>query len=87
MEKRGSDDDDRQELIDAEFESMVANLNLNQDTGSTYLDELVAREREIPQYRQVPQIPRHPRNIFQSIVHSVKRWFNNTDNDGDGAVV
>lgn len=43
--------DDEAELINAEFESIVSHLNLDQSTGTTYLDELDARaeaERFIP---------------------------------------
>lgn len=35
--------DDETELINAEFDSIVSQLNLDQSTGSTYLDELDAR--------------------------------------------
>ena len=87
MDKRNSDDD-QQELIDAEFESMVAGLNLNQDTGSTYLDEITARDNEVPEYMKVPKLPRNPRNIFLNIKQGFRNWFHRTgDADDDGAVI
>lgn len=37
---RPVDDSDDSELIDAEFDSIVSSLSLDQSTGSTYLDQL-----------------------------------------------
>ena len=36
----GANDDDEMELINAEFESMVAGLSLDESSPRTYLDEL-----------------------------------------------
>lgn len=90
----GRDEDDT-ELINAEFESMVAGLSLDQSSPRTYLDELDEIEREEADsinseqafYAQVQgeRIPLHLKlnRMFQGF----KKWWNseNRDEGEDGA--
>lgn len=82
-------DDDEMDLINAEFESMVADLNLDQSSPRTYLDELEdAHEAEsyIP-----PLPPRAPRNLHQRTIGffaSIRNWWDKRgDDESDGAVI
>lgn len=91
MAKRGSDDDE-QDLINAEFESLVSGLNLDQSSPSTYLDELDAIEES--ESFKAPQIPKkkiNRRNLadaFNSARASFEKWKSNRGgHDGDGAVL
>jgi hypothetical protein len=83
------DPDDEQELINAEFESMVSGLNLDQSSPRTYLDDLEEIDRANSQELYTP--PRIKRGLHGSLTHlieSVKRWWKKPDSgDGDGAVV
>jgi hypothetical protein len=93
MSKRRSgheseDSFDDKELIDAEFQSMVEGLSLDESAPTTFLDELDAihrSERFTP-----PAIPK------KSFIHQVKdalnamvRWKNNRNNQhpDDGATL
>jgi hypothetical protein len=83
-ERRG---DDEMDLINAEFESMVAGLNLDQSTPRTYLDDLDDLEREEADalHRANRAVP-HSRNSFISIFGAINRWWNRKGNDeSDGA--
>lgn len=95
--QHGDDENDEMELINAEFESMVAGLSLDESSPRTYLDELDEIEREEADslnseralYSEVAneKIPLHLKlNYF---ISTVKRWWNGGNrNDGeDGARV
>ena len=81
--------DDEMDLINAEFEAMVAGLNLDQSSPRTYLDEL--EEAQNISGLNPPLPPRTSRNLNQGVLNifsSIKRWWSNRGNDeGDGAVV
>ncbi len=81
--------DDEMELINAEFESMVADLNLDQSSPRTYLDgldEIAKAERS-----EIYNPPAVKRGLHGTILHlqeSIKRWWNKPPrDDSDGAVV
>jgi hypothetical protein len=84
---QGSDpfDDD---LIKAEFESMVEGLRLDESAPTTYLDELdkfVDDNRFVP-----PAIPkRRLRDQIREARESFTRWKNNRQNfrDDDGSAI
>ena len=85
-------DDDEMELINAEFESMVADLNLDQSTPRTYLDDLDdLAEHEKYEQKAMYLPPRNRRGLHGSIQYlkkSIKRWWNKPpSDDSDGAVV
>lgn len=80
------------ELINAEFESMVADLNLDQSSPRTYLDDLDAIEKnEKSENSEIYNPPAVKRGLHGTLVHlqeSVKRWWNKPPrDDSDGAVV
>jgi hypothetical protein len=85
----GRDDDDEMELINAEFESIVADLNLDQSSPRTYLDEL--DEIEKSENSEIYNPPIVKRGLHGTILHlqeSIKRWWNKPPrDDSDGAVV
>ena len=76
------------ELIKAEFDSMVEGLALDESTPHTYLDELDAFEdhnRFTP-----PHIPKRGlKNQIQDAIRAVMRWKNNPQNEHpeDGAAL
>jgi hypothetical protein len=88
MSKREGDGFDEEELINAEFESIVAGLSLDESTPTTYLDKLDAieeSERFTP-----PQLPRRSlRQQFLDAKNAIKNWKNNPDKDlpDDGAAL
>lgn len=80
-------DDDEMDLINAEFESMVSGLNLDQSSPRTYLDDLDAIERE-----EVEELHRQNRvgsdNSSLGVMETIRRWWNRKSNDeGDGAAL
>lgn len=92
-ENHESDDDT--ELINAEFESMIAGLSLDQSSPRTYLDELDEIEREEAVslnseralYANVSEerVPLHLK--LSTMFEAVKKWWNgeNRDEGEDGA--
>lgn len=85
-------DDDEMDLINSEFESLVAGLNLDQSSPRTYLDDLEdieANERkENEEIYQPPIIRRGLRGTFIHFVSALKGWWSKPNrDDGDGAVV
>jgi hypothetical protein len=82
-------DDDDMELINAEFESMVADLNLDQSSPRTYLDELDEIAQQEKAISSLP--PRTSRGLHGSITHfisAIQRWWRRGDtNESDGAIV
>lgn len=85
----GKDNDDEMELINAEFESMVADLNLDQSSPRTFLDELDEIDRSENSHLYIP--PKTKRGLHGSVNHiieSVKRWWKKPPrDDSDGAIV
>lgn len=83
-----SDDFDDDDLINAEFESMVEGLSLDESTPSTYLDELDSFEdqnRFTP-----PAIPKKSlKDEIRDAFRAITRWKNNPHNDHpeDGAAL
>lgn len=80
-------DDDEMDLINAEFESMVSGLNLDQSSPRTYLDDLDAIERE-----EVEELHRQNRvgsdKSSLGVMETIRRWWNRKSNDeGDGAAL
>jgi hypothetical protein len=85
----GGRSDDEMELINAEFESMVADLNLDQSSPRTYLDELdeISKAENLEIYYP-PVIKRGLNGSLNHLIESVKRWWNKPPRDeSDGAVV
>lgn len=87
MAPRERSDDDEMDLINAEFNSLVAGLNLDQSTPRTYLDELdeIEKEEALELNRTIGQADSssiRKVNIFEAL----RRWWNKRDYDGeDGA--
>ena len=88
MSKRESSDEFDDELVNAEFESMVEGLSLDQSSPRTYLDELDAFE---DQNRFTP--PAIAKKSFKQelrdALRAITRWKNNPSNDHpeDGAAL
>jgi hypothetical protein len=77
--------DDEMDLINSEFESMVAGLSLDQSTPNTYLDDLEKTSAHDANHFEKPN-PSWPgiRNFFISARIAVKRWFRHENNREDG---
>lgn len=89
MSKREFEDEfDDRELIDAEFQSMVEGLSLDESAPTTYLDELDAfqdQNRFTP-----PVIPKRGfREQIRDAIRAMTRWKNNPHNEHpeDGAAL
>jgi arginine repressor len=81
-------EDDEMDLINAEFESMVSGLSLDQSSPSTYLDELDAIESADSDAQMYALPPREKKNLhqhLQSLRNSLLSWWNRGDRDDDGA--
>lgn len=74
------------DLINSEFESMVAGLSLDQSTPNTYLDDLEKSEALDENHFQEPN-PSWPgvRKFLLSARIAIKRWLRQ-DNDRDDGV-
>jgi hypothetical protein len=88
MSKRESSDEFDDELVNAEFESMVEGLSLDESTPTTYLDELDAVEdlnRFTPPAIAKKSLKDQVRDAFRAIT----RWKNNPHNQhpDDGAAL
>jgi hypothetical protein len=88
MTPGSSRDDFDDDLINAEFESMVEGLSLDESTDSTYLDELEKFEDE---NKFTPPNPK-PKSFFEQLRdarRSFTRWKNNPNstNPEDGAAL
>ena len=79
-EQNGNFEEFDDELIKAEFDSMVEGLSLDESSPKTYLDELDSFEdqnRFTP-----PAIPKRGlRNQVRDAIQAVTRWKNNRRND------
>lgn len=89
MSKRDFEDEfDDRELIDAEFQSMVEGLSLDESAPTTYLDELDALEKH--NKFTPPLIPkRRFKDQLRDAVRAITRWKNNPNKDfpEDGAAL
>ena len=86
----GRSDDDEMDLINAEFESLVANLSLDQSAPTTFLDqldEIANADSDADLYANPPQVKRNFHQRVEAIVTTIKSWWNRNNDDGDGAVV
>ena len=85
------DEESERELIDAEFESMVAGLSLDESTPSTFLDELDALndgESDRALYAYPTNEEKSLQQKFSDSMQALKSWWSRKDNnEGDGAVV
>lgn len=81
--------DDDMELINAEFESMVEGLNLDQSSPRTYLDDL--DDLAASEAKEIYQVPQTRRGLHGTVTHilaTIKSWWQKPGNDdSDGAVV
>ncbi len=77
--------DDEMDLINSEFESMVAGLSLDQSTPNTYLDDLENASTLDENHFQEPN-PSWPglRRFIQSARIAIKRWLRHENNRDDG---
>ena len=77
--------DDEMDLINSEFESMVAGLSLDQSTPNTYLDDLERESARDDNHFEQPN-PSWPgiRNFFNSARMAIKRWLRHENNREDG---
>ena len=73
------------DLINSEFESMVAGLSLDESTPNTYLEDLDRESLLDNNHFEQPK-PSWPglRNFFQSARIAVKRWLRHENNRDDG---
>lgn len=88
--ERENQNDDEMDLINAEFESMVSGLSLDQSSPTTFLDELHAIEAadsDSKIYANPPHIKRSIHEKYQHLIASVKHWWSRNDTDGDGAIL
>lgn len=88
MAKRENEDFDEEDLIKAEFDSIVEGLSLDESAPTTYLDELDRFEDE--NKFTPPVIPRKKiRDQVRDMKLSFKRWRDNSDEipPDDGAVL
>ena len=77
--------DDEMDLINSEFESMVAGLSLDESTPNTYLDDLDQASSLDENHFEQPN-PTWPgvRSFFQSARIAIKRWLRHENNRDDG---
>lgn len=84
-------EDDEMDLINAEFESMVSDLNLDQASPSTYLDDLdqiaETEKSEIAQLYQIPRVRRGFQGNVSHIGNAIKRWWKKSEQEGDGSAL
>jgi hypothetical protein len=84
-------EDDEMDLINAEFESMVSGLNLDQSSPSTYLDDLdriaESEKNEIAQVYQIPKVRRGIHGNVSHIGNAIKRWWKRSEQEGDGSAL
>ena len=83
-------EEDEMDLINAEFESMVSQLSLDQSSPTTYLDELDAiakadSDKEL--YAFPAQSHKNLRQRILDSIQTIKSWWNRNDNEGDGAIL
>lgn len=79
--------DDEMDLINAEFESMVSGLNLDQSTPRSYLDDLDDLEREeADEINRMNRLANTEKTSYKNIFDAIKRWWRREGRDeSDGA--
>jgi hypothetical protein len=79
--------DDEMDLINAEFESMVSGLNLDQSSPRTYLDDLEELEREeADELHRKNRVQKFEKTSYKKIIRAIKRWWQREGRDeSDGA--
>ncbi len=88
MAKRENDGFDEEDLINAEFDSIVEGLSLDESSPTTYLDEL-DRFEEVNKFTP-PAVPKKKfRDQLRELKISFTRWRNNSQEipPDDGAVI
>ena len=88
MAKRENEGFDEEDLIKAEFDSIVEGLSLDESSPTTYLDEL-DRFEEVDKFTP-PAVPKKKlRDQVRDMKLSFKRWRENSDETppDDGAVL
>ena len=88
MAKRENEGFDEEDLIKAEFDSIVEGLSLDESSPTTYLDEL-DRFEEVNKFTP-PVVPRKKfRDQLREMKISFTRWRNNSRElpPDDGAVI
>ncbi len=77
--------DDEMDLINSEFESMVAGLSLDESTPNTYLDDLENADKFDDNHFKEPN-PTWPgiRNFIASARLAIRRWMRHENNREDG---
>ena len=88
MAKRENEGSDEEDLIKAEFDSIVEGLSLDESSPTTYLDEL-DRFEDVNRFTP-PAIPRKKfRDQIREMKISFRRWRNNLRElpPDDGAIV
>jgi hypothetical protein len=77
--------DDEMDLINSEFESMVAGLSLDESTSNTYLDDLERASSIDNNHFEQPN-PTWPglRSFIQSARIAIRRWLRQENNRDDG---
>jgi hypothetical protein len=85
----GAREDDEMDLINAEFNSLVAGLNLDQSSPRTYLDELAEIESaEKSEIYNPPIVRKGADGWLKDIFRTVRHWWKGPTNDeSDGAVI
>jgi hypothetical protein len=88
MSKRESSDEFDDELVNAEFESMVEGLSLDEPTPTTYLDELDAFE-DHNRFTPPAIAKKSLKDQVRDALRAITRWKNNPHNQhpDDGAAL
>ncbi len=88
MAKRENEGFDEEDLIKAEFDSIVEGLSLDESSPTTYLDELV-RFEEVEKFTPPPVPKKKFRDQLREMKISFTRWRKNSRElpPDDGAVI
>ena len=83
MAKRENEGFDEEDLIKAEFDSIVEGLSLDESSPTTYLDEL---DRSVDDEHFTPPTPEKTsrKNFFQDGIKAFKKWKDNPRSDNSG---
>lgn len=86
---KSPDEFDEEDLIRAEFDSIVSGLSLDESTPTTYLDDLERVEKfEAQNSDEGFTQPNPPRTnifeLFRTAKMAIKRWFNRPYHEDDG---
>ena len=81
---------DEMDLINAEFDSMVSHLSLDESAPTTYLDELdsiEAADSDRDLYAYPAQSNKGMSERIADGIRAIKLWWNRNNNEGDGAIL